>query len=140
MSDLLHEMIQQSHANVLGGNDFYDATGHHVGHSTENIMGGHEIYDGVGHHVGHTADNIFGGHDLFDATGVKVASTSHGVMGETYHDAIGNVTGYSTHHGDTVTHMDLSGHHATWHKNLFGGFTADPLTNMSALKFPSFIG
>jgi len=140
MSDLLHSMIQHSHANTLCGENFYDSHGLHAGHSIGNVFGGHEILDGSGHHAGHTMQNIFGGHDLYNAAGMKVAFTSHGPIGEAYHDASGCVTGHSTHHGDIITHTDISGQHAMWHKNLMGGFSTDPLTNMEAIKFPNFIG
>ena len=139
MSDLLEGMIGgMSTENIFGGQDFFDQAGQATGRSTDNILGGEDLFDASGSRIGHSAHNIFGGEDFFDGSGQHVMSTREGVDGVDVFDSGGQQAGRATAFGDSVTVHAMAGHHTTWHANIFGGMTADPLTQVGGVEFPAF--
>lgn len=138
MSDILHNMLHDTQPNIFGGEDFSDTTGAKIGFSIHNIFGGDDIYDSAGIKVAHTLDNPFGGHDL-DVGMQKILSTSHSPLGEQVTDAANKLLGGIHQTPDGFTIQDAIGGYSTWHDNIFGGHTLDPLSNMAELDFPSLL-
>jgi hypothetical protein len=139
MADLFHHLVHHTQANVFGGEDLFDGSGHQIGHTEPSVLGGHDLVDTAGMKVAHTVPNMLGGHDLIDGSGAKLLGTYAVPGGEEVLDGHGHVLGHMSSFGEGIAFHDLSGHYASWHQNLLGGYTADPLTNMSSIEFPSLL-
>lgn len=139
MSDALHDFVHHSVPNATGGEDLFDPHGIHIGQTSANIMGGHDLYNDHGSCVGHTVDNVHGGHDVINAEGIRQASTIHTGHETLVQDGEGRLLGTIEQLGDKLAFMDVTGHYATWSHNIFGGLTADPLTHMARINFPSLL-
>lgn len=139
MSDHLHDWLSHTQPNVHGGEDLFAHGGGRIGSTMPSVDGGHDVLDAHGGRVFHVSHNVHGGHDVTDHSGHIV---SHGFRaadgGEDVYGADAHRLGHIGHDHGTITAHDTEGHFQTWRANVFGGMTADPLSNMRALQFPAF--
>ncbi len=140
MSDHLDQFLlnsHHSHSNLFGGQDFYDATGIKVASTHDNLMGGHDIYDATGQKIAATHATATGT-DVY-AAGKKIMFTQSSAMGEQlYNQDHQNLGNFQQHVEGSLMFQDPMGQFQSWHQNLFGGMTTDPLTHMSRIQFPKF--
>ena len=76
---------------VLGGSDFYDENGRHIGYSVPGIGGGEDFY-GVNGETGYSVGSVLGGQDFYGSDGQR-AYTVPGVLGGM--DIHGDVNGFT---------------------------------------------
>lgn len=138
---MLEVLFHHSTSNIFNGENYYDEDNHLIGHSEENVFGGSNYYDENNHMVSHSEDNIFGGHNTFDENNHMYDSTQHMFDdGEINHFNDNNTfTGHTSLNHDGGTFSDIEGEQASWHENIFGGVTMDPLSNVSSIKFPHLL-
>jgi len=138
MSDHLHDWLAHTNPNVHGGDDFIGHDGARLGYTMPAADGGQDVFDAHGSHAYHVTTNIHGGHSVTDSAGHALTHSfgSHSGGEDVYAD--GHHLGHVAHSGHSVTFYDTHGHYQTWRANVFGGMSADPLSNMRALHFPPF--
>ena len=141
MSDHLHDWLAHTQPNVHGGEDILGHDGVRMGYSMPAADGGQDVYDSHGAHALHVSSNVHGGHTVTDALGHPVV---HGFGraggGEDLYGGDGHHIGHLDHGSQSMTLHDTQGHFQSWRANVFGGMSADPLSNMRTLRFPPFGG
>lgn len=138
MSDPMFGSVDFTQPNVFGGMNGFDASGHMQTHSTPNVFGGMDFHDAGGMTSMSSMPNVFGGQD-FTAGGQHMFSTQPGATGMNLMDGHGQMTGTFSSFGPDLSFHDMQGNHTSWHQNTFGGYSADPLSNMGAVQFPSML-
>ena len=138
MSDHLHDWFNHTVPNVHGGEDLYQ-DGARVGSTMSALDGGKDILDAHGAHLFHVTDNVHGGHDVTGVAGHQILHSFRSAGGgEDVYGSNSHRLGHIGQDHGTLTVQDGQGHFETWHANVFGGMTADPLSNMRAIQFPAF--
>lgn len=139
MSEMLDMLFSMSQDNLAGGHDFLANDGSLVGHSQENILGGHDVYGEDGSLVARTQPNVFDGENIMDAQGASIGHTAEGITGTDIHGASGEYQGTVHDTATGTAFSDLQGEQMAWRQNLVGGVSADPMTQVNALRFPSLL-
>lgn len=139
MSDFLDSAFHHSQFNILGGHDYFDASGQYSGHSQNNIFGGHDIYGADGHQVAHTQPNIFGGVDVNNSLGIQGIHSQSGNMGTDVYDNSGQQIGHGQLTTSGGSFNDFMGIHSSWQNNVLGGVTMDPMSQVNAITFPPLL-
>lgn len=77
---------------ILGGSDYYDENGNHVGYSIPGIGGGQDFFFDNGE-TGYTVDSIIGnGEDFYGSDGKRAYTVDSPFGGQTIH---GDISGFS---------------------------------------------
>lgn len=76
---------------ILGGSNFYDEDGNHIGYSVPGIGGGEDYFFNNGE-TGYTVDSVINGQDYYGSDGIRTHSVD-GLFGG--QNIFGDISGFS---------------------------------------------